>query len=111
MTLYLSQGRYTAEAIAAQIRNPQDRIEILRPGVERAGGRIVAYGYMTAAPGLAVIVDYPDDLTGQVSGLSVLAGGAFADVTTVRLLTGEEWVQLLTASQGPADGYIPPGQT
>ena len=46
MTLYLSQGRYTPEAIAAQIRNPQDRIEILRPGVEKAGGRIVAYGYL-----------------------------------------------------------------
>jgi hypothetical protein len=56
-------------------------------------------------------VDFPDDLTAGVSELSVFAGGAFADVTTVRLLTGEEWVQLLTATQGPAGEYIQPGQT
>ena len=41
MPMYLEQGRYTPEAIAAQVRNPQDRIEILRPIVEKAGGRIV----------------------------------------------------------------------
>ena len=38
MTLYWYQATYTAEALAAQIRNPQDRIELLRPGVEKGGG-------------------------------------------------------------------------
>ena len=111
MPMYLEQGRYTPEAIAAQVRNPQDRIGILRPIVEKAGGRIVAYGYLAGTAGLALIVEWPDDLTAGVSQLSVVAGGAFAEVSTVRLLSGEEWVQLLTATQGPAGEYIPPGQT
>ena len=111
MPMYLSQGRYTPEAIAAQISNPQDRIAILRPAIEKAGGRILAYGFLAGKPGLAVIADYPDDLTAQVSGMSVVAGGAFAEVSTERLLSGEEWVQLLTATKGPAGEYIPPGQT
>jgi hypothetical protein len=98
------------EAIAAQIRNPQDRIEILRPSIEKAGGRVVAHGYLTGTPGPAVIVDFPDDLTAGVSILSVASGGAFADVTTQRLLTGEKWVQLLTATLGPAGEYISTAQ-
>ena len=112
MTMYLSQASYTPEALAAQIRNPQDRIEILRPALEKAGGRLVVYGYVTSPPGLMVVVDWPDDLTAEVSALTVFSNGAFAGGgTNVRLLDGQQWVQLLTATQGPAGEYIPPGQT
>jgi hypothetical protein len=43
--------------------------------------------------------------------MTVVAGGAFAEVRTERLLSGEEWVQLLTATAGPASEYIQPGQS
>jgi uncharacterized protein with GYD domain len=50
MPMYIAQGHYTPEAIAAQIKNPQDRIEILRPAIEKAGGRIIAYGFLAGKP-------------------------------------------------------------
>jgi hypothetical protein len=38
MAKYLFQASYTSEAWAAQLQNPQNRVEILRPIVERLGG-------------------------------------------------------------------------
>ncbi len=32
MALYTYQAAYTAESMAAQIKDPQDRIEAVRPG-------------------------------------------------------------------------------
>ena len=32
MALYMYQAAYTAESVAAQIKEPQDRIEAVKPG-------------------------------------------------------------------------------
>jgi uncharacterized protein with GYD domain len=42
--LYIYQGTYTAESVAAQIKEPHDRIEAVRPALEAMGGTIVAAG-------------------------------------------------------------------
>src|SRR3989304_3290120 len=46
MASYLIQASYTPEAWAAQVKNPQNRIEALRPVVAQSGGKIVC-GYYT----------------------------------------------------------------
>jgi uncharacterized protein with GYD domain len=111
MTLYLYQATYTAEALAAQIRNPQDRIELLRPGVEKGGGRIVAYGYPAGRGGLVLLLDVPDDVSAEVGVLGPASQGTFREWSAVRLLSGPQWVEALTAAQAPAAEYIQPGET
>ena len=45
MALYMYQVAYTAEAVAALIKDPQDRVEAVRPALEAEGGKVLAYGY------------------------------------------------------------------
>ena len=45
MPLYVYQAAYTPESVAAQIREPADRFEAVRPAFEAMGGKIVAGGY------------------------------------------------------------------
>ena len=45
MPTYLYQAAYTPESLAAQIKDPKDRIEVVRPVFEAAGGKILASGY------------------------------------------------------------------
>jgi uncharacterized protein with GYD domain len=45
VALYMYQVSYTAEAVAAQVKEPQDRIEAVRPVIEAMGGKLVAAGY------------------------------------------------------------------
>ena len=40
MPHYLVQAAYTPEAWAAQVKNPQDRAEVVRPAIEALGGKL-----------------------------------------------------------------------
>jgi uncharacterized protein with GYD domain len=40
MARYLFQASYTSEAWASQVNNPQNRVEMIRPVIERLGGRL-----------------------------------------------------------------------
>ena len=41
MALYMYQLSYTSEAVAALIREPQDRAEAVRPVIEAMGGKLI----------------------------------------------------------------------
>jgi uncharacterized protein with GYD domain len=106
MALYIYQGTYTAESVAAQIENPQDRIEALRPAAEAAGAKIVAGGFPFGEYEIVVIAEVPDDTTAASIGLAVVAGGAFSKHKITRLLSDQEWVESLRKAQGSQ--YRPP---
>ena len=44
MAYYLLQAAYTPEAWAAQLNNPQDRVLLLRPVLQKLGGEIEGPG-------------------------------------------------------------------
>jgi uncharacterized protein with GYD domain len=106
MALYIYQGTYTAESVAAQIKNPQDRIEALRPASEAAGAKIVAGGFPFGENEIVVVAEVPDDTTAASIGLAVAAGGAFSKHKITRLLSDQEWTESLRKAQGSQ--YRPP---
>jgi uncharacterized protein with GYD domain len=99
MPLYLWQGAYTAESIAAQIKQPHDRIEAVRPTLEAMGVRIVAGGHPFGEYDGLLLLEAPDDTTVASVSLAVAAGGALKSTKTTRLLSGAEWVEALTKAQ------------
>ena len=100
MALYIYQASYTPESLAAQIKNPQDRIEAVRPPLEAMGAKFVAAGYPFGEYDVLVVLEAPDDATAASIALAVAAGGAVKSAKTTRLLSGEEWIQALRNAQG-----------
>jgi uncharacterized protein with GYD domain len=100
MALYIYQASYTPESLAAQIKNPQDRIEAVRPPLEAMGVKFVAAGYPFGEYDVLVVLEAPDDKTAASIALAVGAGGAVKSAKTTRLLSGEEWIQALRNAQG-----------
>ena len=100
MALYLYQAAYTAESVAAQIKEPQDRIKVVTPALEAMGAKIVAGGYPFGEYDVLVIFEAPDDTTAAGVALAVAAGGATRSARTTRLLTGQEWIESLRKAQG-----------
>jgi len=100
MALYIYQASYTPESLAAQIKNPQDRIEAVRPPLEAMGAKFVAAGYPFGEYDVLVVLEAPDDATAASIALAVGAGGAVKAAKTTRLLSGEEWIQALRNAQG-----------
>ena len=49
MAHYMVTGSYTSEAWAAQVKNPQNRLEAVRPLFEASGGKIESAYYTFGA--------------------------------------------------------------
>lgn len=109
MPLYMYQLAYTAESLAAQIKNPQDRLEaVAKPLLERAGGKLIGGGYSFGDYDIVVIYEAPDDQSAAAVALAVGAGGAVKSAKTTKLLSGQQWVEALKKAQGVGAQYQPP---
>jgi uncharacterized protein with GYD domain len=100
MALYLYQASYTAESVAAQIKEPQDRIKVVTPAIEALGAKILVGGYPFGEYDVLVVLEAPDDTTAASVALAVAAGGAVKSAKTTRLLSGQEWIESLRKAQG-----------
>jgi len=100
MALYMYQAAYTPESMAAQIKNPHDRIETVRPTLEAMGTKFLAAGYPFGEYDVLVVYEAPDDTTAASLAMAVAAGGAVKSAKTTRLLIGQEWVESLRKAQG-----------
>lgn len=100
MALYMYQASYTAESVAAQIKEPQDRIKVVTPAIEALGAKILVGGYPFGEYDVLVVLEAPDDTTAASVALAVAAGGAVKSARTTRLLSGQEWIESLRKAQG-----------
>jgi uncharacterized protein with GYD domain len=108
MALYMYQAAYTAESLAAQIKTPQDRLEVAaRPVVQAIGGKLVAGGYSFGDYDVTIIYEAPDDTSAAAVALAAGAGGAIKSSKTTKLLSGSEWVEALRKATSVSEVYRP----
>jgi uncharacterized protein with GYD domain len=99
MALYMYEVAYTPESLAAQIKEPHDRLEAVRPGLEAMGVKILLGGYPLGGYDVLIIVEAADDTTAASVALAVTAGGAVRSSRTTRLLSGQERIESLRKAQ------------
>ena len=95
MTLYMYQASYTAKSMAAQLKEPQDPVEAIRPTLEDLGATIVVAGFPFGEYDLLVVYEAPDDMTAASVAMAVAAAGEVKSAKTTRLLSGQEWLESL----------------
>src|SRR5262245_26275191 len=110
MPQYLYQAAYTSESLAAQIKNPQDRLELVgKQLADAVGAKILAGGYSFGEFDISVIVDAADDTTMAAVALAIAAGGAVRTARTTKLLSGGQWVDALKKAPAVSAQYRPAG--
>ena len=106
MPSYMVQVAYKSEGWAAQMKNPQNRIEAVRPAIEALGGKIVAAYYSFGEYDLAVITEMPDNTSAAAFSIAASAGGSVKALKTTPLMTVDEGLDAVRkASQ---TSYRPP---
>jgi uncharacterized protein with GYD domain len=108
MARYLFQASYTSEAWEAQVSHPQNRIEVIRPVIERLGGRLENAYLSFGDYDVVVIAEMPDAISAAAFALATSAGGALKAIKTTPLLTIEEGIEAMKKAAGV--GYRPPGR-
>jgi len=108
MPLFMYQAAYTPESWAAQVKNPQDRIErAARPACEAVGGKLVGGWLCFGEYDIVVICDVPNIESMAGIAMAVAAGGATKASKTTPLLTGAQGIEALKKADTVAKTYKP----
>jgi len=95
MTLYMYQASYTAKSMAAQLLEPRDPVEEIRPALEDLGAKILVAAFPFGEYDLLVVYEAPDDMTAASVAMAIAAAGEVKSGKTTRLLSGQEWLESL----------------
>ena len=106
MPHYLAQVSYTEQAWQALVSNPQNRLEAIRPVVEKLGGRVVNAWFAFGDYDFVLIAEFPNNVSAAALSIAAAAGGACKSVKTTPLMETAEGLEALR--KAATSGYQPP---
>ena len=108
MSHYLIQLSYTADSWAAQLADPRDRRDVVRPLLEQLGGHIEAAYYAFGPYDVVVLAELPDNTHAAALSLTLRSSGAVETLQTTPLLPIEEGVAAMHQAAELRPAYQPP---
>lgn len=105
MPVFLHQVAYSHEGWQAVLSKPQDRIEAVRPAIEKLGGKVKDAFFSFGDYDVILITEMPDSVSAAAISIAFAGGGACKSVQTTPLLTVEEAVEAM--KKAGASGYRP----
>jgi uncharacterized protein with GYD domain len=105
MPSYLLQVSYSPATIAAFIKRPQNRAEIVRKPIEKLGGSIGGFWLAFGDYDVIAIIDMPDNVSAAAFALAISGGGACKSVKTTPLLSIDEGLEAM--KKAGSAGYKP----
>jgi uncharacterized protein with GYD domain len=109
MPQYLVQAAYTPEAWQALVKNPQSRIEAVRPAIERLGGKLIGGWAAFGDYDTILIAELPSSVDAAAIAIAAAAGGSCKAVKTTPLLTAAETLEAIKKASNT--GYQPVSAT
>ena len=106
MPLFLSQVAYNEEGWQALVSNPHNRLDVIRPVVEKLGGRIVNAYFAFGDYDFVLITEFPDNVSVAALAISAAAGGAVKSIKTTPLMDTIEGLEAIR--KAAASGYRAP---
>ena len=108
MAIYMWQGSYTAESWAAQMKNPQNRVEAVgKAACEAVGGKLIGGWYAFGEYDLVIIADLPNPEAMAAIAIALGAGGAVKSAKTTVLMSGTAGVTAIAKANEVAKVYRP----
>lgn len=106
MPLFLSQVAYNETGWSALVSNPQNRVETIRPVVDKLGGKIVNAYFSFGDYDLVFIGEFPDNVSAAALSIAAAAGGAVKSIKTTPLLEAAEGLEAIR--KAASSGYRAP---
>jgi uncharacterized protein with GYD domain len=90
MPIYITQGRYTREAIKGMIVKPEDRADAISRLLSKAGGRLINYYLTFGEFDFLVIAEAPSETQMAAVLLAAGSGGGVTGLRTTLAMTSVE---------------------
>jgi uncharacterized protein with GYD domain len=106
MAYFLLQASYTSDSWKNLVKNPVDRIAVVKPVVERLGGSLDHAWFAFGEYDIVTILQMPDNVSAAALSLAIGAGGGFKSHKTTPLLTIADGIEAM--KKAATAGYKPP---
>src|SRR6059036_3143956 len=106
MPTYMIQGAYGKNGLAAIVKNPQNRIQAVKPAIENLGGRLKDAYFSFGEYDFVIIAEMPDNVSAVAISMAFGAGGALKSTKTTPLLSAAETMEAM--KKASRAGYKPP---
>lgn len=104
MPLFITQGRFTHDAMKGMLANPEDRSTMVSQLFEKSGGKLLNYYFTFGEYDFLVVSEGP--LEGAASALIVAAaGGGVTDMRTTIAMTAAEMKDAFTKAGNMTGGF------
>jgi uncharacterized protein with GYD domain len=94
------QVAYSTEGWEALVEKPQNRIEAVRPAIEKLGGKIESGWFAFGDYDAVLIIQMPTNVDASAIAMAFAGGGTCKGVKTTPLLTAEEAVEAMKKAAG-----------
>lgn len=113
MTVYISQGRYTREAIQGMVDSPEDRAQSVAALAKAVGGKLLDYYVTFGEYDFLVIIESGRGKT-ETDTMAVLfaaaASGGVTDLKTTIAVRSKDAVKAMRGAKRALKGFKPAGQ-
>jgi uncharacterized protein with GYD domain len=89
------QASYTKEAAAALVQKPEDRSLVVRPLIEKLGGKLLDFYFCLGDYDVVCIAELPNNTAALALDMAVVAPGHISKIKTTPLLKGDETVMAM----------------
>lgn len=111
MPIYITQGRYTREAVKGMIIKPEDRADAVARLLAKAGGKLLGYYLTFGEYDFLTIAELPNDTQAAAVILAAASGGGTTDLRTTVAMTSVEAKGAFAAAADLAPGFKSAGGT
>ena len=111
MPIYITQGRYTRDAIKGMIIEPEDRADATARLLSKIGGRLLGYYLTFGDYDFLAIAEAPNDVQMAAALLAAGSGGGVTDLRTTVAMTSVEAKGAFAAASDLAPGFKSAGGT
>lgn len=109
MPIYITQGRYTRDAIKGMLVKPEDRAEAVSRLLAKVGGKLIGYYVTFGEYDFLLIADAPDNTQMAAALLAAGSGAGVTDLKTTVAMTSIEAKGAFAAASDIAPSFRSPG--
>ena len=108
MPIFITQGRFTQDAVKGMIARPEDRAEAVTELLAKTGGKLLAYYFTFGKSDFLVISEGPNEGVAVAAIVSAATGGV-TDMHTNLAMTSAEMKNAFARAGEVAASFRPAG--
>jgi uncharacterized protein with GYD domain len=101
MAIYITQGRYTSDAVKGMVANPENREKAVADLMEKAGAKLLALYFTFGEYDFLSITEAPNE---EVMASALIAGAASGGISHLRTAVARGTQQVIQTARAMTKG-------